>query len=86
MKTSFVKQPLDRLLNPDFVYLQMDPDKRPPFTEVAECLQTIKDHRLVSPHTNPIAAKSNIEVGHVRRHIHKFSAGRIKTQQSANLL
>lgn len=51
----------------------MDPSKRPPFTEVVDCLQTIRDHRLAPQHTNPIAAKSHIAVGHVRRHINKFS-------------
>lgn len=51
----------------------MDPAKRPTFDEIVSCLETIKEHRLVLPHTNPIAAKSHIAVGHVRRHIHKFS-------------
>ena len=57
------------------VFSQMDPERRPAFTEITECLQTVKDHRLASPHTNPIAAKSHIAVGHVRRHIYKFSKG-----------
>jgi len=57
----------------------MDPSKRPPFAELVEKLKTIKNHRLVSQHTNPIAAKSQISVGHVRRHIYKFSGnGKLK--------
>ena len=54
--------------------LQMDPGKRPAFSEIVDCLEIIKEHRLVLPHTNPIAAKSHIAVGHVRRHINKFSS------------
>ena len=56
-----------------FFNLQMDPGKRPAFSEIVDCLEIIKEHRLVLPHTNPIAAKSHIAVGHVRRHINKFS-------------
>lgn len=57
-----------------FLIFQMDPGKRPAFSEIVECLETIKEHRLVLPHSNPIAAKSHIAVGHVRRHINKFSS------------
>jgi len=55
--------------------LQMDPSKRPLFSEIVDCLLVIRAHRLASCHDNPIAVRSNITAGHVRRHIHRFSKG-----------